>query len=106
MGVTRMRIRHFLALGISMGPTLTWLFFNIVVIARGPSRCCPKCGGKRTRRAGRRELDRFLPAFISPRRCEVCRVRFYNLKSVDYRCRQSTARVPRPVGQAELAHPA
>ena len=100
-----MRIRYILALAISMGPILTWLFYSMVVIARGPSRSCPKCGGTRTRRSGRRRLDRFLPAFIAPRRCEICRVRFHNLKSVNYRRPPSSARVPRRVRQPELVHP-
>jgi hypothetical protein len=106
MEITRMRIRHYLALAVSVGPILTWMFYTIVVIARGPSRYCPKCGGNRTRRSARRALDRFLPAFIAPRRCEVCRVRFHYLKSVSYRSSQPSARVPQRVRQPELAHPA
>jgi hypothetical protein len=106
LDVNCMRIRHFLALAITMGPVLSWLFFNMAVIARGPSVCCPKCGGKRTRRSGRRRADLFLPAFIAPRRCEVCRARFYNLKSVNYSQRHSSARVPRQVRQPELPHAA
>ena len=80
-----MRIRYILALAISMGPILTWLFYTMVVIARGPSRCCPKCGGTRTRRSGRRRLDRFLPAFIAPRSMRSLPRRFHYLKSVNYR---------------------
>ena len=83
-------------------PILAWLFFNMLVILRGTTRVCPKCSATRTRRSSTRLADRFLPAFIAPRRCEVCRVRFYNLKSVNYHCRRASVRAHRP----ELVHSA
>jgi hypothetical protein len=88
-----MRIREILALALTMVPILAWLFFNMTVILRGPSRNCPKCSAKRTRRSLPRLADRLLPAFITARRCEVCRVRFYHLKSANY-CQRASVRRP------------
>jgi len=101
-----MRLRYILALILTMMPTLTWLFFNIFVILRGPLRICPRCSGMRSHRSSRRLADRVLPAFIAARRCEVCGVRFYHLKSVNYNCRPASPRVPRRVRRPELVHSA
>ena len=63
---------------------LTWFVFQVVVIARGPILLCWQCEGRRIRNARRRGPDRFLPAFIAPRRCERCGARFYSLISINY----------------------
>jgi len=66
---------------------LIWFIFQVVVVARGPVVLCLRCSGQRIRNAHRRGPERFLPAFISPRRCERCAARFYSLISFDYRLR-------------------
>ncbi len=66
---------------------LIWFIFQVVVVARGPVMLCWRCSGQRIRNARRRGPERFLPAFISPRRCERCAARFYSLISFDYRLR-------------------
>lgn len=74
-----------LALAAIIAPTFAWLFFSIAVILLGAGSKCPRCETGRTRRSRSRWYDQFLPSFISPRRCESCRKRYYALVSVNYR---------------------
>jgi hypothetical protein len=83
-----------------------WLMFNMVVIARGSLRHCPKCAGRRILSTSRRWVDKLLPAFIAPRRCEVCRKRFHQLKSVNYLCRRPPARTSDGVRPPHRSHSA
>jgi hypothetical protein len=99
-----MRIREILVLAATILPISVWLMFSLVVIARGPMRRCPKCGAKRIRRTSRRWVDSFLPAFIAPRRCEVCRKRFHHLKSVNYLSRRPSVRTSPDVRRPQPAH--
>jgi hypothetical protein len=77
-------IIEYLVPGAAVLAVLVWFVFQIVVVARGPIPQCWQCSGRRIRNARRRGPERFLPAFISPRRCERCAARFYSLISVNY----------------------
>jgi hypothetical protein len=74
----------FLALTAVSLAALNWLFFQILVILRGPIARCPRCWAGRSRSALPRFQDFVFPTFITPRRCESCRRRFYVLKSTNY----------------------
>jgi hypothetical protein len=81
---------EYVAPAVAVLAVLIWFVFQIVVIARGPILLCWRCSGKLIRNARRRGPERFLPAFISPRRCERCAARFYSLISVNYPLRQES----------------
>ncbi len=80
-------IVQYLAPALAVLAVLIWFVFQIVVIARGPILLCWRCSGRQIRNARRRGPERFLPAFIAPRRCERCATRFYSLIPVNYRLR-------------------
>jgi hypothetical protein len=101
-----MLIVEILALAVTIPPISAWLMFSMVVIARGGMRHCPKCGGRRIVSTSRHWVDKLLPAFIAPRRCEVCRKRFHQLKSVSYLCRRPAVRTSSRVRRPEPAHSA
>jgi hypothetical protein len=100
-----MPIRDILLMALAI-PISAWLMYGMVVISRGTVCRCPKCGAKRVRRTSRRWADRLLPAFITPRRCEVCKKRFHHLKSVNYLSRRPAVRMPDRVQGQEPAHSA
>ena len=80
-------ILEYVVPAVAVLAVLIWFIFQVVVVARGPVTLCWRCSGQRIRNARRRGPERFLPAFISPRRCERCAARFYSLISFDYRLR-------------------
>jgi hypothetical protein len=100
-----MPIRDIFLMGLAI-PISAWLMYGIVVISRGPSLRCPKCGAKRIRRTSRRWADKLLPAFIAPRRCEVCKKRFHHLKSVNYPGGRPAVRTSSRARGPEPAHTA
>ncbi len=86
-----------LAIAAVSGSVVAWVLGIMAVILRGPVHKCPRCGIGRTRPSRRRDRDLLLPRFLSPRRCESCRKRFYTLVSVRYgwRLRPRPAYAPR-----------
>jgi hypothetical protein len=100
-----MRIRDILMMALTI-PISAWLMYGMVVISRGRLLRCPKCGAKRIRRTSRRWVDKLLPAFIAPRRCEVCRKRFHHLKSVNYVGRRPPVRTSSRARAAQPVHSA
>ena len=65
-------------------PVLRYFAIIVTVMARGRRSKCPKCYARRTRHAVVFLIDRPMPAFISPRRCENCKARYYSAHSVNY----------------------
>lgn len=86
-------LMEYVAPGAAVLAVMTWFVFQIVVVARGPIVACWQCSGQRIRNAQKRGPERFLPAFISPRRCERCGARFYSLISVNYPLRAEAEKI-------------
>lgn len=77
-----------------------WMGAVFMAILRGRARRCPRCNSNRTRWSMVRVVERFLPAFALPRRCESCQFRFYAAHSVNYvrrdRARAAAMAAPKP----------
>jgi hypothetical protein len=90
-----MRVRYVLVIAAALPAIIyiiRWFAVMIGTLARGPGLSCPKCGSKRTRRSMPRLADMIFPAFVLPRRCENCKVRFFSLASISYPRRARAAR--------------
>jgi hypothetical protein len=73
-----------IAVGLAVAPLALWIGAVVLALLRGEPARCPKCRSRKIRPSWPRFIDKFLPIFILPRRCESCRRRFYAVQSIDY----------------------
>jgi hypothetical protein len=85
-----------------LAAAMWWCAAVCMGVLRGRARRCPRCDCSRTRWSMVRSPEKFLPAFVMPRRCESCQYRFYAAHSVNYvrraRARAGAMGVRQPVG--------
>jgi hypothetical protein len=77
------RIRY-IAAGLAAITLAMWLSVIAIGLIRGKVSKCPRCLNKAIRPSWRGTLDKTLPSFIVPYRCDPCKHRFYARRSDDF----------------------
>jgi hypothetical protein len=74
------RIRY-IAASLILIALAGWLSVIALGLIRGKVSKCPRCFSKGIRPSWPRALDKILPPFIIPYRCDPCKNRFYARRS-------------------------
>ena len=72
-----MRIRYVLLLAMAVPTIAVWSFVLLTAHLRGIPSSCPSCFSHRVRPSWPQLVERFLPRFVCPYRCEACKRRFF-----------------------------
>ncbi len=75
-----MRIRYMALLSLASVLLVAWLAVVLTARRRGIRDKCPSCTSNRIRPSWPKLMEKALPRFVCPYRCEACQKRFFALR--------------------------